>query len=170
MTEPQQNKDRDDRGYYLSGHQLGGNPFLYDDPDEVDKLLEAYYEECKELKGTITYAGVARALGTTRKTLRDMVLRDNRLSEPIKRAVARCEEAYESIMIDRSGGQVAGVIFAAKNWGWVDKQEIDIRAQVTELTDAELQLKLVESLKALSVQEQETLRLELGEPALERTG
>jgi len=80
-----------------------------------------------ENRETITYSGLAHSLGTTRKTLWEYTQRGDEMSEPIKDTLARIQRYYETILIGRTGGQVAGIMFALKNgFGWVDKSQIQV--------------------------------------------
>ena len=72
-----------------------------------------------------TVTGLAVALDTTRRTLLDYEASDE-YSHTIKAAKTRIEAFNEAILVN--GGAVpAGVIFNLKNnWGWVDRQELDV--------------------------------------------
>jgi len=108
---------------------------------ELQKKIDEYFDECKEADEVVTYSGLAYALQTTRKTLWEYVQRADEMGEPIRDALARIERYYETILVGRTGGQVAGLIFCMKNnFGWKDKQEIDLTAH--ELTDDELDARL----------------------------
>lgn len=86
-----------------------------------------------------TVTGLALSLGTTRKTLMDYESIDNapkRFSEKekqefcnaIKRAKAFVENYAELKLLE--GGHAAGPIFALKNFGWRDKQEMKHSGEV----------------------------------------
>ena len=99
-----------------------GRPRIFETVDELNEAIEAYYQLCqeKELKPTIT--GAAFHLGFADKT----TLYDYRdrpeFSHSIKRLLLFVENGYEQAL---HGNSVTGSIFALKNMGWKDKQEVD---------------------------------------------
>jgi len=84
-----------------------------------------------------TITGLAIHLGTGRSTLMDYQNKD-KFSNTIKMAKDLIEEQYERRLVKRGNG---GDIFALKNFGWVDKQEIaqtgTYSGNVTILNDAD---------------------------------
>lgn len=95
-----------------------GNP-LY---DENGKLMK-YMVQTEPF----TVTGLALALDTTRETLMDIQkLKSNytqEYSDAITRAKLRCENyAEKQLFLAKSAN---GPQFALKNFGWVDRQEID---------------------------------------------
>ncbi len=99
-----------------------GRPPIWDDPEEFEKAVEAYFADNK----TPTWTGLALHLGfESRQSLQDYKGKPE-FSYSIKKALARIEENYEQGLFSRNP---AGAIFALKNFGWKDKQEID---QTTE--------------------------------------
>jgi hypothetical protein len=70
----------------------------------------------------ITINGLALFLGfESRQSLYDYKEK-KQFSYPIKRALSKVEQQYENQLFERNP---AGAIFALKNFGWRDKQEID---------------------------------------------
>ena len=109
-----------------------GRPRIYDDPEElqymIDKYLnegclidkvsnltgEKYQEKHPTITGLVLYCGFA-----DRSSFYNY--EENELfSYTIKRARTCIEQWYESNLLDRHTGS----IFALKNFGWTDKQEI----------------------------------------------
>ena len=118
-------------------------PKKFQNVKELQKKIDSYFDECKETNEVITYSGLAHSLGTTRKTLWEYTQRGDEMSEPIEDALARIERYYETILVGRTGGQVAGLIFCMKNnFNWVDKQELDLADKTTDLTDEELDARI----------------------------
>lgn len=116
---------------------LGGAPRIYDhkndkDFDKVVGLCESYFEtpELEDLEpGQLpvfiipTVNGLTLHLGFCNKsTLYDYAKREDRLSNPIKKALTRIEQRHEEGLYGRSP---AGHIFALKNSGWKDKTEVE---------------------------------------------
>lgn len=98
-----------------------GRPPKWNTPEELQADIDRYFEHCSENKIPLTITGLALALDTTRETLMDYQNNDE-FSYTVKRAKLMIENAYENRLI--LNGR-AGDIFALKNFGWKDKQEIE---------------------------------------------
>jgi len=99
-----------------------GRPPLWTDPKVIEAQAEVYFAKCMSKNLPMTITGLALALGTWRSVLMDYEEKDE-FSATIKRIKARCENYAEQQMF--AGRNQAGAIFALKNYGWRDKQEID---------------------------------------------
>lgn len=95
-------------------------PLKYDTPEKLQTAVDLYFD--KEEKPTL--AGLAYELGINRQTLYNYENKDQFL-DIIKKARERVEASYEGRLI--YGSNPTGVIFALKNMGWKDKQEVDNR-------------------------------------------
>ena len=95
-----------------------GRPPVWDNPEELEKAIDAYFNEPQ----THTWTGLALHLGfESRQSL------NNYLDKPeffysIKKALTKIEQKYENELFGRNP---AGAIFALKNFGWKDKQEVE---------------------------------------------
>lgn len=89
--------------------------------EELQRQINKYFESCDEDNEPITITGLALALDTTRDLLCDYEKKD-KYSDAIKKAKLRVHNAYEKRLVRRGN---AGDIFALKNFGWKDKQEVD---------------------------------------------
>ena len=130
-----------------------GRPNKWQDVKELQKLIDKYFKSCykkvwvdtekrdkdgklvKTSEGEQVYehkqvleqvepflvTGLALALGTTRETLA-VYQRDKEFSAAIKSAKERVARDYEKRCAKRGNG---GDIFALKNMGWTDKQEVE---------------------------------------------
>lgn len=109
------------------GKSKGGRPPLFKSADEMQKVIDEYFDKVKITKDdSLTYrptmAGLAKALGMSRQALLGYKEKDEFLVT-IKRARLEVEEALEEALY---GTGVAGVIFNLKNnFGWKDKQEVE---------------------------------------------
>ena len=91
----------------------------------MQKAIDAYFDSTD----TITVCGLALALGfSQRKSFLDYEGYGVQFCNTIKAAKLRVEAAYEERL---AGGNAAGPIFALKNFGWTDKQEIEHAGNVT---------------------------------------
>lgn len=99
----------------------GGRPLKFQSPEELDKRIDAYFDE----DDFPTITGLALYLDTSRETLREYSERPE-FVDSIKRAVDRCEHFVNRGML--SGKlNVTGAIFNLKNnYGWKDKTEQDL--------------------------------------------
>lgn len=71
-----------------------------------------------------TITGLALHLGfESRQSMYDYEKRSDEFSYTIKKARTMCENYAEEMML--SGEPAAGFIFALKNYGWSDKQEVE---------------------------------------------
>ena len=101
----------------------GGRPPKYKSPEELLERCVKYFDSSIEVGEKITITGLALFLGfESRQSLHDY--KENEVfSYVIKRAMLVVENSYEL-----SGNNFD--IFALKNMGWSDKQEIDMKADV----------------------------------------
>lgn len=96
-----------------------GKPPKYPSSQALAKKVSEYFDYCKEEKEKITITGLALYLGfCARTSLDDYATKGDEYSHIIKRAKLAVENSYES-----HGNTID--IFALKNMGWIDKQEID---------------------------------------------
>lgn len=102
-----------------------GRPPKFDTPEQMQKAIDIYFNDCQQRGAPLTMSGLALAIGfEDRKSLVDYNQKSE-FSPTIKRAKKIVEQSIEELMLNGKG-QVAGVIFNAKNnFGWVDKQDID---------------------------------------------
>lgn len=96
-----------------------GRPLKFENVEELNKRIEAYFLSEPELTWTIT--GLALALDTSRETLMNYEEKPE-FFDAIKKAKEMVHNAYEKDL--RRKGR-SGDIFALKNFGWTDQQQID---------------------------------------------
>lgn len=100
-----------------------GRPPVYDNPSDLQQEIDEYFTAVQE-KGDIhpTITGLCYAVGfASRQSFYDYEKREG-FSYTIKRARLRIEQYYEQCL---TGQYSSGPIFALKNMGWSDRQEID---------------------------------------------
>jgi len=99
----------------------------YKSAKELQLKIDEYIEICTgdpEKQIPMTFTGLAYHLGfCERRSLNDYAKRKDELSTPIKRAMLRIEQSYEEAL---RGNNSTGSIFALKNRGWTDKQEVQL--------------------------------------------
>lgn len=105
---------------YASGNQVGRPPH-FETPEDLHAKAMEYFEACVKDKEKVTITGLCLFLGfSSRSSLDDYEKRNDQFSYIVKRCRLAVENSYEI------GGQTID-IFALKNMGWKDKQEIDHR-------------------------------------------
>jgi hypothetical protein len=106
-----------------------GRPLKFKTPKEIEDKANEYFNMCDEKGKPYTITGLAIALDTDRKTLINYGEKEE-FFHTIKK-VKQIVENYAEEMLYRSSN-TAGVIFNLKNnYGWVDKQEIDTKVNMS---------------------------------------
>lgn len=99
-----------------------GQPPFFDNADDLQKEVDAYFDNLKDLSQPATITSLAFYLGfASRQSLYDYEKNDE-FSYTIKRARLRIEIEYETKLHSKNP---TGAIFALKNFGWTDRQEIE---------------------------------------------
>jgi len=101
---------------------MAGRPALFETVEQLDMLSDLYFTQCLEDKKAPTITGLALHLGfESRQSIYDYEKKDDEFSYTIKRNRLRIENSYEEHLLSR---EATGAIFALKNFGWSDKQEV----------------------------------------------
>ena len=101
-------------------------PLKFKTAQELQDKINAYFEECKLKEIPLSITGLALALDTNRQTLINYQDKDG-YENIVDRAKLMIENAYEIRLIVNGR---SGDIFALKNFGWTDRQEIDNNIKV----------------------------------------
>jgi len=102
-----------------------GRPLKYKTVKELEKDIDAYFEERYEKHVPPTISGLALYLGfESRQSLYDYQDRPE-FSDTIKKATARIEDYAERILLS-GDGSATGAIFWLKNHKWADKTVQDV--------------------------------------------
>ena len=128
--------------FYVKGSdykmKYTGRPPKYDNPEDMQKIIVEYFNECAAEGKKPTVSGLGYVLGMSRKQLleyENCIDNDNlfaRFDDGIKlgfrNAIKDAKRFIESCLEDKliNGTTTPiGLIFALKNnYGWVDKQEV----------------------------------------------
>lgn len=103
--------------------------YTEDNIDELNANIERYFQEHE----TPGFAGLAYALGfSSRQSLWEYAGREDEISLPIKRAMLYIEADYEKSLRSQ---HCTGSIFALKNRGWTDKQEIEHSGEIVYIPE-----------------------------------
>ena len=84
-------------------------------------MVTMYATHCESEQEPVTWTGLALFLGFSSRQSIDEYLKYDGFSYSVKRAKALVEWNYELRLCAGAG---AGAIFALKNFGWSDKQEL----------------------------------------------
>ena len=99
--------------------------------DKIDKYFESLITE--DGTNPATFSGLALALGyVSRQSLWENATSGKPISLPLKKAMLKIESKYEERLQHNS---CTGAIFALKQRGWKDTQEIEHSGQVTIIDD-----------------------------------
>ena len=108
-----------------------GRPRLYDSPEDFDDKVAEYKLHCKENKEPATWTGLALFLGFSSRQSIDEYLKYDGFSDSVKRAKMYIEHSYEKNL---HNGAPSGSIFALKNFGWSDKNSLDLTSSDGTMT------------------------------------
>jgi hypothetical protein len=98
-----------------------GDP-IWTDPIAFEKAVDEYFENETSPK----WSGLALHLGfASRQSLWEYGQKPQ-FSLPIKKALLRIEQQYEDHLLSKNA---TGAIFALKNFGWKDKQEVEQKTE-----------------------------------------
>lgn len=117
--------------------QYGCRP-LYKTPEEFEAALNDYLEKCKEEDKHPIITELALHMGfASRQSIHDYAQKEG-FKEVTSRARLICESVYERQLANGRGD--GGVIFALKNAGWSDKQELDHTSSDGSMRPSTIQL------------------------------
>lgn len=125
-----------------------GRPRKYTNVEELQELIDNYFDECNKTHRPYTITGLALFLDMDRKALlRYEKNYEDEFCHTITRAKERVQEFVECCLFKK--GIAQGVIFNLKNnFGWEDKQEVDhtvteIQKNINAVNDIASQMQTV---------------------------
>jgi hypothetical protein len=104
-----------------------GRPPKFSSVEQLDSLIESYFENCKQENKPYTITGLALWLDTTRETLIDY--QENKgyeFSDAIKRAKLKCENWVEEGALMNKVNPTSAIFNLKNNYGWKDKVEQEL--------------------------------------------
>ena len=100
-----------------------GRKRKYETAEELQVAVDNYFNELEITKKNPTVTGLAYYLGfASRKSLHRQNDHGEDHADVVDRARLRVEMMYEEKLLSR---ECVGAIFALKNFGWTDKQEVE---------------------------------------------
>lgn len=98
-----------------------GRPLKYETPEELQKVIDDFFQKCIEDDEPQTIYGLCNAIDMTRQSLCNYAAKDE-FFDTLRRARQRCAEYTEKQLY--KGKAPTGAIFSLKcNYGWEDKSE-----------------------------------------------
>lgn len=108
-----------------------GRPRHFDNEEELSEKINEYFAQA----GKVTLTGLALYLGfESRQSVYDYE-KDGRFSYTIKKARLRVENHYEEHLLS---DKATGAIFALKNFGWADNQNLNLKTEQPIFTGIDL--------------------------------
>lgn len=130
--------ERNELGQLLPGHSLrfalgnAGRPPKYT-PDEWETQIATYFAVRNEENRPYTWAGLSLSMGMSREALDNWLKGEYegrgekaRYVDALKAARTAIEDQREELLIRRESGNIAGIIFALKQYGWRDEKHLNI--------------------------------------------
>lgn len=116
-----------------------GRPLKFQSPEALQAQVDAYFAERLASDKPISITGLALALDTTRETLCNYGERDE-FTDTVRRAKMFVEQFYEERL---PFANATGPIFALKNFGWKDSQDMNLGGQKDNPVEANLTVTFV---------------------------
>ena len=100
-----------------------GRPPKYETVEELNDKIVEYFEKIKKEKDSPTITGLVLHCGFCDRASFYDYEKKPEFTHTIKKARTTLEMVYEKYLL--KGNNTAGAIFALKNFGWTDKQQIE---------------------------------------------
>ena len=108
----------------------GGRPLKFQSVEQLQILIDKYFDECDIKNKPYTITGLANALDTDRITLIRYQERDE-FSNTIKRAKRKVEEQFEERSLQGKYNPTIAIFLMKNNFGYQDKVDLSVE-QVEE--------------------------------------
>ena len=106
-------------------------PKLYTSVEQMQKIIEEYFNMCDEKEKPYTMSGLAYALDMDRRSLLNYS-KDEKFFPTIKRARERVEQQLEENALTGKANATFTIFNLKNNYGWQDKTEMEIRKDPIE--------------------------------------
>jgi len=124
MPRKQSNKDKPAKPVAaVQEKRARGRPRKIESPEDMERMIGEYVTKRENEKIPLTLTGALNYMGIySRATLGEYDKRQG-FSEPVKKLRGIIADAYEQRL---HGSNPTGAIFALKNMGWSDRQEVEM--------------------------------------------
>ena len=120
----------------------GGRPRAFNSNEELEALIDGYFDYCDALPRPYTILSLCIYLGIVKDTLQDYA-KLQEYSSTITRARLKIEAYAEDCLY--TAKNPTGIIFNLKNnWKWHDKTEVVTTNTEAKLTESQIDAKLKE--------------------------
>lgn len=113
---------------FAKGLTNSGKPPIYSSPEDMELKINDFFDslidEKQEYKKRPTITGLALYLGFDSRSTFYEYKKNIEYSYMLKRASLVIEMSYEEMLLSKT---CTGSIFALKNMGWKDSQEIEVK-------------------------------------------
>ena len=106
-----------------------GRPRLYKSVEDFEAMVDKYRKDCIKNDEPITWTGLCLYLGFSSRKALDEYLNYPEFCNSVKKAKLMVEMEYEKML---RANNSTGSIFALKNFGWKDKQQVEQTIKVTD--------------------------------------
>jgi len=104
-----------------------GRPPKFESVEQLESLIESYFENCKQENKPYTITGLALWLDTSREVLLDyQENKGDEFSYTIKRAKLKCENWVEEGALMNKVNPTSAIFNLKNNYGWKDKTEQEL--------------------------------------------
>lgn len=108
-------------------------PKLYEEANDMQKIIDAYFNMCDEKDKPYTISGLAYALNMTRQSILNYS-KDEEFFDTIKKAKLKIEQQLEENLYRL--GNNSGIIFNLKNnYGWKDSVEVNDNRELNKVEE-----------------------------------
>jgi len=112
-----------------------GQPKKFKSPEQLQKLIDAYYIDCDEREAPYTIEGLAYACNCDRRTITNYA-KDSKFFPTIKRAREKILARITELAIAGKGNATSIIFNLKNNYDYKDKTESDVTVkQVKEFDD-----------------------------------
>lgn len=109
-------------------------PKLYNNVEDMEKIIEEYFIMCDEKEKPYTMSGLAYALDMDRKSLLNYS-KDEKFFPTIKRARERVEAQLEENALMGKANSTFTIFNLKNNYGWRDTVEVKNDNEITKLDE-----------------------------------
>jgi len=130
---------------------VGGRPFAFNSPEEMQKKIEAYFNYCDEQKETIisdkgnikviqkpyTISGLCLYLGITRETI-NQYSKKLEYAAILANAKSKVENYCEENTMSGKLNPIFSIFSLKNNFGWTDRIEVNSNSQPEQLNASDI--------------------------------
>lgn len=109
-------------------------PKLYSSVEDMQKIIDAYFEMCDEKQKPYTMSGLAYALDMDRRSLLNYS-KDEKFFPTIKKAKEKVEQQLEENALMGKANSTFTIFNLKNNYGWRDSFEINNDNELSKLDE-----------------------------------